>query len=215
MIVLIAGGKRTPVWPAPPKVTKADLPIFCQKEHRPTIVEKFRVHLHQHPQIPLNDEQFTCLTSQEIYHGAVKDMYDFCYQNDLAQVWAYLWNRWYTTNQWKLWARSADTAIHTLKTTMVVESLWRNLKHKHLHEFNRPRLDLVTHVIISDILPRVQRTLEYVQGLRRVGWPKELAGWKTDFRADWMDMARSDEHRLVEKELKWLKAPKKTKGRNE
>ena len=57
--------------------------------------------------------------------------------------------------------------------------------------------------------------LEYVLGLRRVGPPKELAGWKTDFRADWMDMARSDEHRLVEKELKWLKAPKKTKGRNE
>jgi len=52
MIVLIAGGKCTPVWPAPPKVTKADLPIFCQKEHCATIVKKFCVHLHQHPQIP-------------------------------------------------------------------------------------------------------------------------------------------------------------------
>jgi hypothetical protein len=28
-------------------------------------------------------------------------------------------------------------------------------------------------------------------------------------------MGCCDEHRLVEKELKWLKAPKKTKGRNE
>ena len=98
---------------------------------------------------------------------------------------------------------------------MVVESLWCNLKHRHLHEFNCPRLDLVTHIIISDVLPCVQRTLEYIQGLRWVGWPKELAGWKTDFCADWMDMARSDEHRLVEKELKWLRAPKKTKGHNE
>ena len=98
---------------------------------------------------------------------------------------------------------------------MVIESLWCNLKHRHLHKFNCPWLDLVTHVIISDVLPRVQRTLEYVQGLRQVGWPKELAGWKTDFRADWMDMAQSDEHWLVEKELKWLKAPKKTKGHNE
>ncbi|KAF8225767.1 hypothetical protein L208DRAFT_1304925, partial [Tricholoma matsutake] len=171
----------------------------------------FCCNLHQCPQTPLNNEQFMHLTSQEIYHGAIKDMYDFCYWNDLAQVGAYLWNQWYTTNQWKLWAQSANTAIHTLKTTMVVESLWHNIKHRHLHEFNCPQLDLVAHVIILDVLPWVQRTLEYVQGLRWVGWPKELAGWKTDFSTDWMDMARSDEHWLVEKELKWLKAHKKTK----
>ena len=160
MFIFIAGGKCTPVWPAPPKVTKADLLIFCPMDHHMTIVEKFHIHLHQHPQIPLNDKQFTCLMSQEIYHSAVKDIYDFCYQNDLVQVWAYLWNRWYTPNQWKLWAQSADAAIHMLKTTMVIESLWHNLKHRHLHEFNCPQLDLVTHVIISDVLPCVQRTLE-------------------------------------------------------
>ena len=66
--------------------------IFCPMDHCMTIVEKFHIHLHQHPQIPLNDEQFMPLTSQEIYHGTIKDIYDFCYQNDLMQVWAYLWN---------------------------------------------------------------------------------------------------------------------------
>jgi hypothetical protein len=142
-------------------------------------------------------------------------MYDFCFQRDLGQVWAYLWNRWYTPKQWKLWARSTDPAISKLKTTMIVESLWRNLKHRDLQEFNRPRLDLVTHIIISDVLPRVHMTLDYIQNLRRIGRPKALAGWQTDFRADWVDMSHSDEYRLVEKELKWLKAPKKTKGRNE
>ena len=215
VFILVTDGKRIPVWPAPPKVMKGDLPIFCPKEHRATIVEKFRIHLHQHPQIPFNDENKTCLTSQEIYRGAAKDMYDFCFQHDLGQVWAYLWNRWYTPKQWKLWARSTDPAISKLKTTMIVESLWRNLKHRDLQEFNRPRLDLVTHIIISDVLPRVRMTLDYIQNLRRIGRPKALAGWQTDFRADWVDMSHSDEYRLVEKELKWLKAPKKTKGRNE
>jgi len=84
-----------------------------------------------------------------------------------------------------------------LKTTMIVESLWRNLKHKHLQEFNRPRLDLVTHIILTDVLPRVQQKLDYIQGLRRIGRAKALAGWQTDFRADWLQMSLSDEHRLT------------------
>ena len=179
--MLTTGDKHIPIWPAPPKVTKSSLPIFCPLEHRAIIVEKFRIHLHQHPQIPLNDTQNSLLTAQEIHYGAVKDMYDFCFKNNLAQVWVYLWNRWYTPNQWKLWARSADSAIYVLKTTMVVESLWRNLKHRHLQEFNRPRLDLVTHIIITDVLPRIQRTLDYVLDVRRVGRPKALASWQEGF----------------------------------
>jgi len=95
-----------------------------------------------------------------------------------------LWNRWYTPKQWRLWARSADDAIPRLKTTMVVESL-----------------------VITNVLPRVQRRLAYIRGLRRIGRPQPLAGWQADFRADWKDMGRSDEHRLTEKELRCLKTP--------
>jgi hypothetical protein len=134
--MMVMDGKRVPVWPAPPDVMKSKLPVFCPTDHCAMIVEKFRIHLHQHPQIPLNDEHHSRLTSKEIHHRAVKDMYDFCFQNNLSQVWAYLWNRWYTPEQWVLWARSADTPIYVLKTTMVVESLWRNLKHQNLQEFN-------------------------------------------------------------------------------
>ena len=108
--------------------------------------------MHQHLQIPLNDKDNTCLTATEIYHGAIKNIYDFCYQHDLAQVWAYFWNQWYTQKQWKLWAQSINTAIYALKTTMIIESLWCNLKHKHLQEFNQLCLDLVTHIIFADVL---------------------------------------------------------------
>jgi SWIM zinc finger len=70
----------------------------------------------------------------------------------------------------------------------------------------------VTHLVITNVLPRVKRTLAYVHGLRHVGRAKALAGWQTDFHVDWLDMSQSDEHRQVEKELRWLKAPAKTKG---
>ncbi|KAJ7434187.1 hypothetical protein B0H11DRAFT_1757961, partial [Mycena galericulata] len=138
----------------------------------------FRTHFHQHPEIPMGDEEGTFLSAAEIHHGATQDMYQYCFENDLAQVWAYISNRWYTSKQWCLWARAACKAIPRLNTTMVVESLWKHLKHRDLAQFNRPQLDLVTHLIITNLLPRVARTLAYVRGNRRQGRPKDLAAWQ-------------------------------------
>jgi hypothetical protein len=97
--------------------------------------------------------------AKEIYRGAVLGMYQYCYKNELSQVWAYLWNRWYTPGQWKLWACSANPIIPRIKTTMIVESLWKHLKHRELAHFNRPRLDLVTHIVLKHLLPRLCQTL--------------------------------------------------------
>lgn len=53
-----------------------------------------------------------------------------------------------------------------------------------------PQLDLVTHIIINDVLPRVQRTLDYVQNVtvRRVAPAKALGDWRVDFGVNWLDM---------------------------
>ncbi|KAG6907426.1 hypothetical protein DXG01_008891 [Tephrocybe rancida] len=165
LLLVSHDGVCTPAWPKPPKVKKSDLPIFCPKEHREPIVEKFWIHLHQHPEIPFNDENFTHLTAAEIHNGAVKEMYTYCFENNLQQAWAYLWNRWYTPNQWKLWAQSPDDTISHLKTTMIVKSLWKNVKHCDLKDFNCPQLDLVTHIVLTSVLPRVKLTLATVCGL--------------------------------------------------
>ncbi|KAJ7678816.1 hypothetical protein B0H17DRAFT_1139210 [Mycena rosella] len=82
-------------------------------------------------------------------------------------------------------------------------------------DFNRPRLDLVTYLVTVGLLPRVTQTVRNILELRRVGRPKAFAGWQVEFKAAWIDMDRTDEHRLVEKQLKWLRAPKNTKGRDE
>jgi hypothetical protein len=213
--ILKDGDKRIPIWPNPPKPSAGDLPTFCPKGDHGAIVALFRVHLHQHPEIPLNDEAGTHLTPEEIHEGAARSMYEYCFRNDLAQVWAYLWNRWYTPAQWRLWARSAHPAIPRIKTTMIVESLWKNIKHRDLAEFNHPRLDLVTHLVIENVLPRAVRTLSSIDGLRRIGRPKALAGWQTEMRADWLDMSKCDEQRCLERELKWLKQPSNMRGRTE
>ncbi|KAJ7245268.1 hypothetical protein C8J57DRAFT_973707, partial [Mycena rebaudengoi] len=176
----------------------------------------YRTHGHQHPTIPFNhkDKPYY-LNAAEIHRSAVFDMYTYCFSNGLAQAWAYLWNRWYNPLQWKLWARASEPAIPRLNTTMIVESLWRNIKHRDLAEFNRPRLDLVTHIVVTNVLPRVKRRLDYIKGVRRVGRASEVAGWQKDFRAAWKDQSRTDEHRLVEKELALLKSSKTTKNRAE
>ncbi|KDR77336.1 hypothetical protein GALMADRAFT_225456 [Galerina marginata CBS 339.88] len=179
------------------------------------IVAKFRIHFHQHPAIPFDDEKGTYFTAEEIHHGAVQDMYQYCFENDLSQVWAYMWNRWYTPNQWSLWARSASHSISRLKTTMVVENLWKHFKRRDLAQFNRPRLDLVTHLVISGVLPRVQLTIDSVLGRRRVGRAKALAPWQTEFKRQWIDMGKSDEERLVQKELTVRKGNLKGKEREE
>ncbi|KAJ7921733.1 hypothetical protein B0H13DRAFT_1866515 [Mycena leptocephala] len=44
---------------------------------------------------------------------------------------------------------------------------------------------------------------------------KEVAGWQKDFRVQWKDYSRSDEHRLVAKELAILKTSKTAKNRAE
>ncbi|SJL10785.1 uncharacterized protein ARMOST_14179 [Armillaria ostoyae] len=153
----------------------------------------------------LNDEAGTKLTADEIHRGAVRDMYEHCFRHNLSQVWAYMWNRWYTPKQWVLWARSACDTIPRLKTTMVVESLWRQMKHRDLPQFNRPRLDLVTHVVLKFLLPRIKRTMDYLRGWRRIGRPQSLASWQESFKKDWHDMGKPDEQRLIKKELDYLK----------
>lgn len=215
LCILINKEKRIPIWPNPPQAKKKDLPRFCPKEFRAPIVEKFRRHFCLHPQIPLNDKDGTRLTAEEIYETAVYDMYQYCRQNDLAQVWAYLWTCWYASERWSLWARSASPLIPRLRTTMVAEGFWRLFKHDVLAAFSRPRLDLVTHLIITEILPAVKRKLDYLCGLRRVGRPSAMVPWVKAVKGFWKDCSRPDSVRRKKREAKLLKTKAKSAAAKE
>src|ERR1700761_8096573 len=167
---------------------------FCPKEHRGVLVEKFRRHSCLHPSIPLDDEDGTYLTASEIYEGAVRDLWEYCFRYGLTQAWAYLWNCWYMPDKWPLWARAPYEYIPTIRTTMIAESFWKHFKHSTLAAFSRPRLDLVVYLLLTDTLADIKRKLGYLTGKLRKGRPKPLRQWQKTFKAQWAELSLHDDH---------------------
>ncbi|CAG8783087.1 7263_t:CDS:2, partial [Rhizophagus irregularis] len=72
--------------------------IFCPKTLQVKILELFTKHFHLHPLIPIGSGEF--LSSEDIWKLLTEEMYNFCYENDLKYVWAYMWCNWYKFNLW-------------------------------------------------------------------------------------------------------------------
>src|SRR5688572_28957594 len=92
-----------------PLITNEKKPnsIFCPKDLRNNIILLLEKHLHLHPLIPDINGNF--LISIEIWQTSVEEMYNFCFTNNLKNVWVYLWTNWYEKSMWILWAHSAIT----------------------------------------------------------------------------------------------------------
>jgi hypothetical protein len=148
-----------------------------------------------HPSIPSGYHNNRVLSAEEIYSWATKEMYMYCRVNELPWVWGYMWNRWYCPPQCKLWARAAGVEIPRIRTTMIVESLWRTVKRKYLIDFNKPRLDLALYLILKNCLPGVSLSLQHHRGTFRPGRADVTANWQKDFRREWLDMGQTDEER--------------------
>lgn len=159
--------------------------IFCPAPHRLTIMRLFAKHASQHPLLPERHGQPR--TAELIYRDAVQEMYQHCEANRLCEVWAYLWNSWYSPEKWKIWARSAYAAsIPVHRTTMMVEALWRNLKRLTLNMYNRPPLDLATHALITRSLPSSHATFSSILTTRAGGRPSSLTHMQMALKRSWM-----------------------------
>ncbi|KAA8641710.1 uncharacterized protein ATNIH1004_011846, partial [Aspergillus tanneri] len=125
----------------------------------------------------------TKLSSTTLHRECAAEMHTWCKERGYYRLWAYLYINWYCPEQWKLWARAADpTDIPVVKTTMIVESHWRTLKHDYLHRFNRPRVDLVVWVLTSRVLPdAVHRMKAISSGQFRIF----KARWRDAFKKQW------------------------------
>ncbi|EJD33289.1 hypothetical protein AURDEDRAFT_43999, partial [Auricularia subglabra TFB-10046 SS5] len=117
---------------------------FCPAQHRKQLLRLFTKHFTQHPLLP---EQAPCKA------GAVSAMYHFCHARSLTEVWAYMWTSWYRAKMWPLWALSASPLVPRLRTTMVVENFWKQLKHDWLHHLLHPRLDQLVYIICTKVIP--------------------------------------------------------------
>ncbi|KAJ7182122.1 hypothetical protein C8R46DRAFT_885355 [Mycena filopes] len=170
-------GKLTIKIPARPD--EEEERVFCPSDLRQRVIDLMETHFCAHPLIP----GYAPPNPAGIRRWAVKQMYDHCVDNDLPELWAYLWENWYRNGRWELWARAPHPQIPKLKTTMMVESHWRRIKKDFLHHFNMPRVDLLVWILIKKLGPTYDRKLDHF--LQDTGRFRELPSWRKDFKADW------------------------------
>lgn len=91
---------------------------FCPEGLRKTTIFLLERHYCAHPDIPGMSRP----DAAGIRAWAVKQMYTYCENHDLRELWAYLWGNWYRPGRWELWARSSCAEIPHLKTNMICES---------------------------------------------------------------------------------------------
>jgi hypothetical protein len=176
--------------PAKPKESVSEYQ-FCPPSHRLAILRLFSRHFNQHPLLPERHGQTR--TSKEIYHDAVKEMYLHCTRNHLCDVWAYMWVNWYRPKMWHLWARSHyAAAIPQKRTTMEVESLWRNYKRLSMPHHARVAADYSIHLLITEtIVAYRQRVRKHTDDDRREGRAKQLTAEQAEFKKAWMTLAKA------------------------
>ncbi|KAK7439562.1 hypothetical protein VKT23_017491 [Stygiomarasmius scandens] len=152
---------------------------FCPQEHREKVLELMVNHLHAHMLIP----GYSAPSGKGIRTWAVEQMYRYCVEHGLREVWAYLWENWYRPGRWDLWARSTVEEIPWLKTTMIMESHWRRIKEDFLHHFHKPRLDLLVWILVVKLAPSYYRRLDLL--LHPVGRYRDLCSWRKGFKREW------------------------------
>ena len=109
-----------------------------------TVVKIFLRHFNMHFLIP--DQNGTYRSPEGIHRACAAEMYNWCRPRNYFRLRAYFWVI--------LWGRSSNPReIPVLKTTMILESHWRKVKHDYLHRFNPPRIDIVTWVLLSSVIP--------------------------------------------------------------
>ncbi|KAG1745455.1 uncharacterized protein EDB91DRAFT_1049969 [Suillus paluster] len=154
--------------------------VFCPPHLCESVIGLIEHHFCAHPLIP----GYSYPSAVGICQWAVKQMYTFCKESDLCEVWAYLWENWYRRGRWELWARAiAPMEIPRLKTTMVLESHWRRIKVDYLYHFSKPRIDLLAWILVTKLAPSYNKKLDHL--LHDTGHFRELSSWRKSFKSEW------------------------------
>lgn len=146
-----------------------------------------KCHFNQHPLISIEGE---FLQKEEIYKRAVNQLYRYCHSRGYWRLWTYMWTNWYNPNSWSLWARSVlHDQLPVLKTTMIVESHWKQIKKRFLGDFNRPRIDLVFWILTHEVIHHHSARIDQIRSLNyRAG----LASWRYTFKKDWTILSKKE-----------------------
>lgn len=162
-----------------------DTDILCPDESIKELLNMIKKHANMHSLIPLAKGNF--LTSTEIYQFCVRELYEFCYSQNLRRLWGYLWMNWYNNKDWNLFARSSySAALPLARTTMITESHWRVLKYNYKYNYNRPRLDQLTYILVENLIPDFEiKLIQYNDNRTFPAW------WKS-FKKEWIKLSTTD-----------------------
>jgi hypothetical protein len=155
---------------------------FCPAPHRKQILRLFTKHFCKHQLLP---EPTGWRTAVEIRTEAVQEMYQFCYQRRLRETWAYLWTYWYSAKMWPLWALSPSELMSRIRITMAVENFWKQLKHDWLHFLIRPRVDQLTYIICTKVVPSYMQRADKLEDTFRLGRSKALTTHQQYLKREW------------------------------
>ncbi|KAI1001157.1 hypothetical protein K3495_g7042 [Podosphaera aphanis] len=154
---------------------------------REIVLGMFSRHYSMHSLNP--DQNGTYRSAEQINLDCINELYAWCNSGNYFRLWAYLFVNWYAPEQWKLWARSScATGIPVLKTTMIVESHWRRIKHDYLHRYNRLRVDLVVSILTSLVIPQA---VDKMNAIRSKNHRKAVAAWRKTSKKNWDDLLDS------------------------
>lgn len=160
--------------------------VFCPAVHRSQLLRLFTKHFCQHPLLPERGGE--SLSQEVIRERAVEEMYRFCLQRGLAEVWGYFWASWYSPRKWELWARSTSPLLSRLRTTMGVENFWRQLKHNTLKFLTRPRIDQLIFILRTIVVPNYISRGHALEPTYRLGRAKALTTFQEYFKSHWKEL---------------------------
>jgi hypothetical protein len=161
--------------------------VFCPAPHRKQILRYFTKHFCQHPLFPTQDGP---KSAEDIRRDCVYEMYIFCRQRGLREVWGYLWTSWYSPKMWKLWARSSSPYLSRLRTTMNAENFWKQLKHGFLHNLLRPRLDQLIWILVTKVTPAYLARAEVLTDRHRLGCARAPTHFQKQFKSAWLKLEK-------------------------
>ncbi|KAJ7852750.1 hypothetical protein B0H13DRAFT_2581548 [Mycena leptocephala] len=158
---------------------------FCPARLREPIVNMMEKHFCAHPLLP----GYAHPSAEGIKRWAVTQMYKFCVEHGLQEVRDYLWENWYRSSRWELWARSIHEEIPVLKTTMILESQsLAPYQAQFLHHFHMPRCDLLAWILVVKLAPTYYRKLDRL--LTHTGRYCELPAWRKTFKREWRKLEK-------------------------
>ncbi|KAI6151276.1 hypothetical protein BKA82DRAFT_4329102 [Pisolithus tinctorius] len=135
--------------------------VFCPTHLHDSIIQMIEQHFCAHPLIP----GYCYPSPAGIHQWAVKQMHQFCEENNQPELWAYLWENWYCQGH----------KIPRLKTTMVMESHWWHVKVDYLYHFLKPWVDLLVWILVMKLALTYHNKLDHI--LSDTGQFHELSSW--------------------------------------